>query len=471
MLAPLLAAISMNQSSYHGFVQHDFEVAGRRALLVEPKKAAPGRPWIWRMEFFDHRPETDLALLNKGYHLGYVDVGNTFGAPLPTFQLSSFYREVTEGKFKLNPRVVLEGLSRGGLYAYNWAIHNPDKVAVIYGDAPVCDFTTWPYTKSPSDWDALKKAYGFPNDKLALGYAFQPVRTLEPLAAAKVPIIHVIGDADEVVAVEPNTGLLEKNYRKLGGTIHVIHKPGGLHHPHGLDDPTPIVRFIESHFNDSLGCAPSTCIPAPNLETRSRSAGWGDRSWIDMHLTGIRSLRAAESPVVILGDSIVQGLAASAEFRGELAPLGWLGLGLSGDRTQNILWRLDHGILAHPKVRAFVVMIGINNAADDSPEMVVRGIQAIVNKIRAGSPESKIYVMPLVSPGKDAKDPTRRWTTATNRKLSSIDGASICQAPVGFILPNGETNFELVSRDGIHLTAKGSSEIVRELKICNSSSN
>ena len=41
-------------------------------------------------------------------------------------------------------RPALEGVSRGGLFVYNWAVKNADKVACIYCDTPVCDFKSWP---------------------------------------------------------------------------------------------------------------------------------------------------------------------------------------------------------------------------------------------------------------------------------------------------------------------------------------
>src|SRR5258708_4071601 len=69
------------KSNYHGFDRYDFVVDGQQSLVVTPKMAAKGKPWIWRAEFFDHRPEIDLALVNKGFHLVYMNVGNTFGCP------------------------------------------------------------------------------------------------------------------------------------------------------------------------------------------------------------------------------------------------------------------------------------------------------------------------------------------------------------------------------------------------------
>jgi len=73
------------------------------------------------------------------------------------------------------------------------------------------------------------------------------VDNLEPLAKARVPLLHVYGEADTVVPWEENTGIVVERYRKLGGTIKLIPKPGIAHHPHGLADPTPIVEFILKH--------------------------------------------------------------------------------------------------------------------------------------------------------------------------------------------------------------------------------
>ena len=64
------------------------------------------------------------------------------------------------------------------------------------------------------------------------------------LAAAKVPLLHVYGDAYTVVPWDENTKVVAERYQKLGGRITLICKPGGDHHPHGLSDPTPIVDFI-----------------------------------------------------------------------------------------------------------------------------------------------------------------------------------------------------------------------------------
>jgi pimeloyl-ACP methyl ester carboxylesterase len=238
--------------SWHGFTRHTFTVDGCTAWVIEPKQALPGKPWSWCMEFPDAFTERCAApaLLEKGFHHAHIGVGNTFGCPSAVKQFNAFYDTmIAKGLAK---KVTLIGISRGGLYSYRWASESPERVSVIYGDAPVCDFKSWPGGKakglgSPADWTALLSCYEFKNEAEALAYRGNPIDVLPRLAEARVALIHVVGDADVVVPVAENTAIIEERYRKLGGTISVIHKPGVGHHPHGLDDPTPVVKFILEH--------------------------------------------------------------------------------------------------------------------------------------------------------------------------------------------------------------------------------
>lgn len=238
-------------SDWFGFSRYDFEVDGKPALIVAPKQIAPGRPWVWHGEFFGHKPNPDLALLGRGFHVVYLSIPDMLGCPEAVRHWNTLYRELTQ-RYGLAAKPALVGLSRGGLYCYNWAIANPNQVACLYGDAPVCDFKSWPGGKgkgpgSPRDWQLVLERYGFKSDPEALAYPGNPVDNLRGLALAKVPLLHVYGDADEVVPWEENTGLVAQRYRQLGGDITLIAKPGVKHHPHGLEDSTPIVDFIWRH--------------------------------------------------------------------------------------------------------------------------------------------------------------------------------------------------------------------------------
>jgi len=238
----------MSESNWNGFYREDFRVGGRDCILVSPAAALPGRPWIWRMEFFAAFPCVDLALLEAGFHLAYMNVQNLYGAPASLDLLDQFYEQLVQDR-ELAARPVLEGFSRGALFALNWSARHPGRVACLYLDAPVCDFKSWPGGKggapgSAHDWDLLKKAYGFQDDAQAIAYAGAPLDNLAPLAQARVPIVAVYGEADVDLPPEENILLLQRRYTQLGGEITVIAKPGVGHHPHSLLEPQPVLQFI-----------------------------------------------------------------------------------------------------------------------------------------------------------------------------------------------------------------------------------
>ena len=221
------------KSKWQGF---DMYKDGGRMVVV-PAKVADGKPWVWRARFFGHQPQFDVALLKMGYHLVYCNVGGLYGSDMAVERWNTFYKYLREER-GFAEKAVLEGMSRGGLIIYNWAAANPGKVACIYGDAPVCDFKSWPAGKgkgksSAGAWKSCLAAYGL-TEQEALRFKGNPVDQLKSIAQAKIPILHVVGDADKVVPVVENTAIVEKRYRELGGSIQVIHKPGVGHHPHSL---------------------------------------------------------------------------------------------------------------------------------------------------------------------------------------------------------------------------------------------
>ena len=226
------------KDAFHGF---DMYVDGGHKI-VAPKKVAPGKPWVWRARFWGHEPQFDVAMLEKGFHVVYCDVADLYGNDEAVARWNAFYNKLTT-QHRLGPKPILEGMSRGGLIIYRWAAANPDKVAAIYGDAPVMDFKSWP---GPTKWQRCIARYGLTTET-AKTYQGNPVDILEPIAKANIPIIHVVGDTDEVVPVAKNTSIAEERYKNLGGIFKVIHKAGVGHHPHSLKDPTPIVEFLEKH--------------------------------------------------------------------------------------------------------------------------------------------------------------------------------------------------------------------------------
>jgi len=240
---------------WHGHERRRFAFEGAEAWVVVPETALPGNPWSWCMMFPDAFTDRCASpqLVARGFHHAFLDVGNSFGSPAAVAKLARFHDDLV--RRGLDPRPALVGISRGSLYAHRFAADHPDKVSVIYGDAGVCDIRSWPGGQmagrkgkgSPDDWAELKKLYGFADDSQAIAWRGNPIDTLGPLARAGVALIHVVGDADDVVPPEENALVVAERYRALGGIVELIHKPGIGHHPHGLDDPTPVVDFLILH--------------------------------------------------------------------------------------------------------------------------------------------------------------------------------------------------------------------------------
>lgn len=264
---------------YHGYSLRDFLADGCEARLVEPNEPLAGRPWVWRTMFWDAFPGIDVALLKAGFHLAYVNVGNTFGCPDALKHFDVFYLAMTE-KYGLSTKPALEGLSRGGLSAYRWAYANTEKVGCIYGDAPVCDMKSWPGGKgtgsgSLNDWQQAIRVYHFANEREMLNFSGNPIDILEPIAKAHIPIIHVCGDADTTVPEAENTDVVRKRYMDLGGDFVLIVKEGCDHHPHGLADPSPVVNFVLAHCAE--GGAAKTALkiaPTPGTVIRLARGQW-----------------------------------------------------------------------------------------------------------------------------------------------------------------------------------------------------
>jgi hypothetical protein len=238
-------------SDFHGFVSHDFTVDGCVVHVVDPKVTLPGKPWVWRMMFWDAFPNADIMLLNRGFSVGFIDVGDTFGAPDAMRHFDVFYSQMTE-LYGFGKRPALEGLSRGGLYAYRWAYVNTGKVGCIYGDAPLCDMKCWPLglgkaKRVDSEVQLAMQAYHFTDESQLVNFKGNPVDILAPIAKAHIPIIHVCGDADTDAVMAENNDIVQARYQKLGGPFVLIVKHGCAHHPHGLTDATPVADFIEAH--------------------------------------------------------------------------------------------------------------------------------------------------------------------------------------------------------------------------------
>ncbi|MEZ6132106.1 MAG: prolyl oligopeptidase family serine peptidase [Planctomycetaceae bacterium] len=248
------ASTSSTHSVWHGFDRYHFRVMDRPAYLVVPKRIADGKPWVWRARFPDFHFEMDVELLKKGFHVAYVDVAGLFGSPLAMQIGDAFYDDVTIQR-GLAARPALEGVSRGGLFVYNWAARHPERVACIYCDTPVLDFRSWPGGKgtgigSAVAWQQCLAAYGFTE---ADGLEFQgnPINHAAVIAQHRIPLLHIVSENDVVVPPHENTYVLQQRLQALGHTLPVISVAKGTEQSHGHHFVHPeqkrVVDFIRKH--------------------------------------------------------------------------------------------------------------------------------------------------------------------------------------------------------------------------------
>jgi lysophospholipase L1-like esterase len=286
-------------------------------------------------------------------------------------------------------------------------------------------------------------------------------------------MLHVCGTADETVPIEENTDLFEQKIIASGGNITVIRKPGVGHNPHSLPNPQPIVDFILRATGQKTNFA---CIPAPGNEYRP-GAGWNpgmDWHSVFEEMNQIGESRTA-TDILFLGNSITQGIGGKARslahtpgdsvFSSTFGGYRWLNFGISGDRTQHVLWRVIRGNWQNLKPRLIVLAIGVNNFPDDTGEEVAEGIASILHARAAKDGDVKVLLAgPL--PAKEPNSPFRKKFEALHRIISRLaDERSVFYSdlPYKMLNPDQTLNAAFFAPDGVHLTARGYQELAHLL--------
>lgn len=461
--------IEPSPTAFHEFSGWIFTLpqTGAACRVFEPFGPAAGAPWILRARFFGHQPALDLALLERGFHLAYCDVAELYGSPAAIERWDELY-DLLHGA-GLADRVVLEGMSRGGLPIVNWAAAHPERVAAIYGDNPVADFRSWPGgqtgKRSDADWQRCLAAYGL-DEASAKAFDRMPVDRLAPIAAAAVPLLLVLGEDDTVVPPAENGDVLASRYRELGGPVQVWRKPGQGHHPHGLDPVDPLLRAV-LRATGTAHAMPTT-LAAGSAEYR-RGAGWGDSTWWGQ-VAQMRALAASnpEIPIAFFGDSITQGLTgardrlakAGADRAIDVAfgAHGAISLGLSGDRTEHLLHRIRVGALREIDPRVIVLQIGVNNIHSGGHTAVetAAGIQAVVRSLCAREPQAQVVVCGPLPSGR-AGSPQRATNDGVHARIADLDdGHRVFYRDLRplFLDRDGRTN-DRMRGDRVHITRAG----------------
>jgi lysophospholipase L1-like esterase len=180
-----------------------------------------------------------------------------------------------------------------------------------------------------------------------------------------------------------------------------------------------------------------------------------DANWMKRHDSFNERVKQGNVDLIFIGDSITQGWERAGksvwdEFYGKRNAVN---LGIGGDRTQHVLWRLDHGNIdgIHPKLA--VLMIGTNNASANTSAQIAEGVKLIVEKLRAKLPSTKVLVLAIFPRGADKDSAPRKVNEGANEIIKNLaDNKMVYYLDIGpkFLAADGTLSKEVMP-DLLHL--------------------
>jgi lysophospholipase L1-like esterase len=181
--------------------------------------------------------------------------------------------------------------------------------------------------------------------------------------------------------------------------------------------------------------------------------------WLKRHEGFVAAAKTkADCGLLFLGDSITDGWSGKkAVFEAAFGAHKPFNLGVSGDRTQHVLWRIQNGEIDGLKPKAAVIMIGTNNIGQKDPEpaaSAIAGIQAIVAHLKKTTPETKILLLGVFPRGEKPDHPLRAVIQEINASAAKIEGVRFLDIGDKFLQPDKSIAKEVMP-DFLHLTEKG----------------
>lgn len=388
------------KTTWKGFVRYDFKFLGRACRLVCPEKPAEGNPWVWNARFPDWHTDIDSILLSDGFYITNINTDEFNGSPEGVEIWNKYFTYLTDS-LKLENRVALEGISRGGLYVYNFAKKYPYRISAIYAEAPVCDFKSWPggFGKgpgSPQDWKLILNAYGFRDDAEAKAYKDNPIDNLDKLAAYKVPVLHMIGLHDSIVPPEENSFILINRYIRLGGVASAVPCTTGKQdlngHHFDIETPGLVANFIKANTR------------AFRTKLRSENYHISRGTLIN---SAVRFEKEKSGRVAFLGGSITYNtgwrdsvvMTINKRFPG--TTFEFINAGIPSLGSLPDAFRINKDVFSKGRIDLLFVEAAVNDRTNDYPGKIqIRSMEGIVRQARASNPQVDIVFMYFVDPDK-----------------------------------------------------------------------
>lgn len=155
----------------------------------------------------------------------------------------------------------------------------------------------------------------------------------------------------------------------------------------------------------------------------------------------IAALKNGKVDLVFVGDSITHFWETTGKKQLEELEKKYsvLDLGYSGDRTENVLWRMSYGELDGYEAKVITLMIGVNNNGANPPAQVTGAIKDIVAVMRAKQPKAKIILLGILPHGAKP-NPKSGWKQVSDACEKMADGENVIACCFGekYITPEGE---------------------------------
>ena len=165
--------------------------------------------------------------------------------------------------------------------------------------------------------------------------------------------------------------------------------------------------------------------------------------------------KAAPIGVLFIGDSITAAWAGAGHsvWTNRYTKLDAANFGISGDRTEHVLWRIANGELDGISPKVVILMIGTNNNNEPAPR-ITAGVTAIVKQIHEKLPQSKLLLLGIFPRGALAKDPIRAKMAAVNVELAKLSNVTFLQIWEPFLTEGGTISKDVMA-DALHPTTRG----------------
>ena len=204
---------------------------------------------------------------------------------------------------------------------------------------------------------------------------------------------------------------------------------------------------LAAFFASAFAQQPASITPAPRTEQEEK--------WVTNHEARVAVAKKGDIDVILIGDSITHYGQTASLYKYYFGERKVLNMGQGGDRTQNVLWRLQNGEVEGIQPKIAFLMIGTNNLGrGETPADTVLGIKAVLAELKQRLPSTKVVLFSIFPRGGAIMDSI----TKVNGELHALaDGKQVVNVDMtkDFQNADGSLREGLYHTDFVHLAGRG----------------